>query len=114
MAAGVGKAFIQSFSVTYAITNGQNAFIECKEEVERKTPLILGGSFGIGAFITPLVMSAFYKAIKFRGTLDILGVIFSLNALAFTIHAGRNNCGRKITKSNSKDPEEQALLLAIA
>ena len=88
---GVGKALMQSYSVTYAIVSGQEAFPEAKEEVERRTPLMLGGSFGTGAFVAPMLMSALYKAVHFRSTMDILGVLFSVNAVAFTVHAGRSN-----------------------
>lgn len=107
---GVGKALIQSYSVTYAIMSGQEAFPEGKEEVERRIPLMLGGAFGMGAFVTPILMSALYKAVHFRSALDILGVIFSVNAVAFTVHAGRSNWGRKPGRDTNEESEEQPML----
>ena len=75
--------------------SGQDKLAEHKEEVERKLPLILAGCFAIGAFLIPLAMSAIYKALNFRSTLDILGIAFGVNAVAFTIHAVNNNWGKK-------------------
>ena len=92
---GVGKALIQSYVVTYVVMSGQEKFVEEKEEVERKVPLLITGSFATGTFLIPLVMSAIYKALDFRTTLDILGLVFFVYAVAFTIHAVKNNWGKK-------------------
>ena len=40
-------------------------------------------------------MSAIYNALNFRVTLDILGVLFTINSKVFTLHAARNNWGRE-------------------
>ena len=107
---GVGKALIQSYAMTYVIISGQEAFPSVTEEVERKIPLMLVSSYGIGAFGFPLVISALYKAINFRTTLDILGVILSLNAGAFMMHAGLENWGRKPEEDAREEQEEQPML----
>ena len=73
---------------------------------------MLMGSYGIGASLIPLMMSALYKTIKFRSTLDILGVGLSLNTGAFLVHAGRNNWGRKREANLWDEEEEQAMLHA--
>ena len=108
---GIGKAMMQSYVVTYIIKSGQDKFREHKEEVERKVPLIIVVCFGIGAFFIPLAVSAIYSAIQFRSTLDILGIVFSVNAVAFTIHAVRNNWGRESIKDGSEGEEDQQRLL---
>ena len=109
---GVGKALIQGYSLTYALTSGQEAFVNGREEVERKIPLMQEASFGIAAFLIPIAMSALYQVIKFRSTLDVLGVIFSLNAGAFLVHAGMKNWGRKPPEELREDQEEQPMLRA--
>ena len=107
---GIGKALIQSYVVTYVIKSGQNKFREHKEEVERKVPLIMTACLGIGGFLIPMAISAIYKAIQFRSTLDILGVVFGINAVAFTIHAVRNNWGCEPIRSGGEEEEEDQLL----
>lgn len=77
----------------------------------RKVPLIITGSFGAGAFLIPMSMSAIYNALNFRVTLDILGVLFTINSKVFTLHAARNNWGIQQTKSRSKGEEDQEDLL---
>ena len=57
----------------------------------------------------PLSMSAIDKIYGFRATLDILGLVFGLNAVAFLIHASRSNWGRRLLKEEL-DEEESSLL----
>ena len=92
---GLAKALMQSYAMTYIIASAQDAFSLRKEEVERKVPLMMTVSFGVGAFLIPIAMSAIYKVIHFRSTMDLLGALFSVNAVAFTIHASKKSCGRK-------------------
>ena len=58
--------------------------------------MIITGSFGVGAFFIPIAMSGIYSVLNFRSTLDILGVVFSVNAVAFTIHSVKSNWGREL------------------
>ena len=67
-------------------------------------------SFGVGAFLIPIGMSAIYKAINFRSTMDVLGVLVSVNAVAFTIHASRNSCGRKPEQLKSEEEDDPLIL----
>lgn len=83
---GIGKAIISTFAPLYTITSGQETFSEEKEEVERRVPLMITASCGIGGSLVPVAISAFYKAINFRTTLDILGVVLSVITAVFTLH----------------------------
>lgn len=64
-------------------------------------------SFGVGAFVIPMSISAIYKALDFRSTLDILGVVFCGNAAAFTIHAFKKKCASMPAKILNEEEEQE-------
>ena len=62
---------------------------------------------GVGLFLIPIAISSIYKAIQFRATLDILGAFFAINAVAFAIHAVRNNWGCEAVRCRGEEEEEE-------
>ena len=76
-------------------------------------PLMISVSFGVGALVIPIAMSGLYTLLQFRTSLDFLGVILSINAVVFGIHAAKHNWGgKKAWMDLSADQEElqEALL----
>ena len=55
-------------------------------------------------------MSAIYNEFGFRTCLDILGVMQSLNAVGFMIHAVRNDFERRRGSQGRTDDEESRML----
>ena len=107
---GIGKALIQSYAVSYIVTSGERAFPEDKEEVERKAPLMITVSFGVAAFLIPVLASGLFTVLKFRIILDIIGVLFCLVAISFLIHTSRNQWGRTPSKERATGEEDQLLI----
>lgn len=73
--------------------------------------MIVTSSFGIAAGLIPLIMSALFKAYNFRTTLNVVGVLFTVNAFAFLIHSATNNWGREpVKEKKTGNDEEQSLI----
>ena len=66
--------------------------------MKRKAPLLIMGAYGIVAIFLPLGTSAIFKASGFRVALDVLGVVLSLNAFGFLVHAAGSNWGKGTSK----------------
>ena len=76
-------------------------------------PLMIAAFFGIGSFCIPMAMSAIYNSLNFRSTLDILGLLFTINAIAFTIHAVKSNkSGLQLNSNNAKKDEQIPLVFS--
>ena len=87
----MAKSFIQSYGATYIIESGKKVYREEREEVERRAPLLIMIFFGLSAGVLPLLMSAIFNTYGFRTTLDVLGIMLSLNAVGFIVHLARSN-----------------------
>ena len=80
--------------MVFTLKSALTEFYEDKEEVERKAPVVAHFFFGIGAFLLPLTSSGLYSIIDFRSIMDILGVLYGLYAIGFTVYAATNKWGR--------------------
>ena len=58
-------------------------------------PLLVGFCYGSSAFVVPLVMASIYQVFGLRTSLDVLGGVFTIYAIGFTLHAAKNNWGHK-------------------
>ena len=92
---GMAKSLLQNYGASYSIKSGEDAYSGEKAQVQRKVPLLIMGSFGVGTFLILLGMSAIFKASNFRTALDVLSVLLGLNAAGFLTHAIRVKWGRK-------------------
>ena len=72
-------------------------------------PLVVFFSYGCAAFLVPLGMSSLNKEFGLRASLDILGAVFSVYAIVFTIHAAKNNRGRK--RGDRAEEEDEVALI---
>ena len=66
----------------HTVRSGREAFLFSREEVGRKIPLVNYFNFGIGATVIPLTSAGFFKGFGYRTTLDKLGVVYGINAVA--------------------------------
>ena len=89
--AGIGKALMKSYAMAYTVRSGREAFLFSRDEVGRKIPLVNYFSFGIGATVIPLTSSGFFKGFGYRTTLDKLGVVYGINAVALTVPTAKKN-----------------------
>ena len=109
---GLGKALLTSYSFAYCVKSGQEGFPESrKEEVERKVPLVAGFSYGLAGFVVPLGMSLLNVEFGLRASLDLLGGVFTVYAIGFTIHAAKHNWGRSQEARRGPLNEEEAALI---
>ena len=112
---GLGKALLKSYAVPYAMKSGMDEFSDSKEEAERKIPLLITLSYGITAFVIPLSMAGIYNRFGFRVTMDTLGVVVTVYAIGFAIHAAKFNWGKKVRRMPSMytEAEDQGLLSLV-
>ena len=68
------------------------------------------GSFGVGAFLIPISISAIFKISNFRTALDVLSVLLGLNGAGFLTHAIRSKWGRKPSRRENEEEESHILL----
>ena len=86
---------MKNYAMDHTVRSGREAFLFSREEVGRKIPLVNYFNFGIGATVIPLTSADFFKGFGYRTTLDKLGVVYGINAVAFTVHAAKKNWGKR-------------------
>ena len=88
---------------------GTSSLSTAKDEAERKAPLLVQLIYGLSAFTIPMIVSGIYRGFGFNTSLDILGIVFSVNAVAFTIHARSSEWGPN-QRMGPKRVEEERLI----